>query len=56
MDHFGPFWPREVYFGPFRSANRTLATPDCSPNLSMHDPRFTVYVPPVGALFRGDEN
>ena len=21
----GPFWPEEVYFGPFRSANRTLA-------------------------------
>ena len=26
--HFGPFWPKEVYFGPFRSANRTLATPE----------------------------
>ena len=26
MVHFGPFWPKEVYFGPFRSANRTLAT------------------------------
>ena len=25
MDHFGPFWPGEVHFGPFRSANRTLA-------------------------------
>ena len=24
----GPFWPKEVYFGPFKSANRTLATPD----------------------------
>ena len=22
----GPFWPKEVYFGAFRSANRTLAT------------------------------
>ena len=21
---FGPFWPEEVYFGPFRSANRAL--------------------------------
>ena len=28
MDHFGPFWPEEVYFGPFRSANRTLVTPE----------------------------
>ena len=25
---FGPFWPEEVHFGPFRSANRTLAIPD----------------------------
>ena len=25
MDHFGPFWPEEVYFGPSRSANRALA-------------------------------
>ena len=24
----GPFWPNEVYFGPFRSANNTLATPE----------------------------
>ena len=23
--HFGLFWPKEVHFGPFRSANRTLA-------------------------------
>ena len=22
------FWPKEVYFGPFKSANRTLATPE----------------------------
>ena len=29
MDHFGPFWPKELHFGPFRSANRTLAIPDC---------------------------
>ena len=28
MDQNGPFWPKEVYFGPFRSADRTLATPD----------------------------
>ena len=28
MDQNGPFWPKEVYFGPFRSANRTLVTPD----------------------------
>ena len=31
MDQNGPFWstwPKEVHFGPFRSANRTLATPD----------------------------
>ena len=28
MVYFGPFWPEEVYFGPFRSATRTLATPD----------------------------
>ena len=28
MVHFGPFWPKEVYFGPFRSANCTLVTPD----------------------------
>ena len=28
MDQNGPFWPKEVYFGPFRSANRTVATPD----------------------------
>ena len=27
--HFGPFWPTDVYFfGPFRPANRTLATPE----------------------------
>ena len=25
MDHFGPFWPEGVHFGPFRSADRTLA-------------------------------
>ena len=25
MVHFGIFWPEEVHFGPFRSANRTLA-------------------------------
>ena len=30
MGHFGPFWPKEVPFGPFRSANRTLATPEPS--------------------------
>ena len=28
MDQNGPFWPEEVHFGPFRSANRTLAIPD----------------------------
>ena len=28
MDHFGPFWPKEVHFGPFRSANRTLGIPE----------------------------
>ena len=28
MVHFGPLWPVEVYFGPFRSANRTLAIPE----------------------------
>ena len=27
MDQNGPFWPKEVHFGPFRSANGTLATP-----------------------------
>ena len=27
MDQNGPFWPKEVYFGPFRSASRTLAIP-----------------------------
>ena len=26
--HFGPFWPEEAHFGPFRSANRTLSIPD----------------------------
>ena len=28
MDQNGPFWPKEVQFGPFRSANRTLAIPE----------------------------
>ena len=28
MAHFGPFWSIEVYFGPSRSANRSLATPE----------------------------
>ena len=28
MDQNGPLWPEEVHFGPFRSANRTLAIPD----------------------------
>ena len=28
MDQNGPFWPKEAHFGPFRSANRTLAIPD----------------------------
>ena len=29
MVHCGPFWPEEVHhFGPFRSANRTLAIPE----------------------------
>ena len=28
MDQNGPFWSKEVHFGPFRSANRTLASPD----------------------------
>ena len=31
MIHLGPFWPEEVHFGPFRSANCTLAIPDESP-------------------------
>ena len=33
MVYFGPFWPKEVYLGSFRSANRTLATPEFSPSL-----------------------
>ena len=28
MLHFGAFWPEGAHFGPFRSANRTLAIPD----------------------------
>ena len=28
MDQNGPFWAEEVYFGPFRSANRTLVIPE----------------------------
>ena len=28
-----PFWPAGVHFGPFRSANHTLATPDLNSNL-----------------------
>ena len=28
MDQNGPFWPGEVHFGAFKSANRTLATPE----------------------------
>ena len=28
MDQNGRFWPEEVHFGPFRSANRTLAIPE----------------------------
>ena len=28
MDQNGPFWPEEVHFGPFRSANRTPAIPE----------------------------
>ena len=28
MVHFSPFLPEEVHFGPFRSANRTLAIPE----------------------------
>ena len=28
MDQNGPFWPEEVHFGPFRSANRTQAIPE----------------------------
>ena len=28
MVHFGPFWPEEVHFGPFRSGNRTLVIPE----------------------------
>ena len=27
-NHFGPFWPEERHFGPFRSASCTLAIPD----------------------------
>ena len=28
MEQNGPFWPDEVHFGPFRSANRALAIPE----------------------------
>ena len=28
MVHFGPFWPEEVHFGPFRYANRPQAIPE----------------------------
>ena len=31
--HFGPFWLEEVHFGPFRSANRTLAVPEFHNNI-----------------------
>ena len=34
MDQNGPFWPEEVHFGPFRSANRTLAIPEGRPQQS----------------------
>ena len=27
-DQNGPFWLEEIHFGPFGSANRTLAIPD----------------------------
>ena len=43
MEQNGPFWPAEVHFGPFRSANRTLAIPDDSPqnaNESAKDTRY----------------
>ena len=30
----GPVWPEEDHFGPFRSANRTLATPEERPRRS----------------------
>ena len=33
MVHFGPFWPEESHFGPFRSTNRTLAIPEIEPRL-----------------------
>ena len=36
MDQHGPFWPEEAaaHFGPFRSANRTLAIPENSKKVS----------------------
>ena len=39
MVHFGPFSPEEGHFGPFRSANRTLAIPEirCSDENSEND-------------------
>ena len=46
MDHFCPFWPEEVHFGPFRSANRTLAIPDI---------RFLESVLILGSPLRGPE-
>ena len=34
--HFGTFWPEEVHFGPFRSANRALAIPDLDAKKKRH--------------------
>ena len=39
MDQNGPFWPEEAHFGPFRSANRTLAIPD-QKSIKMFGRRF----------------
>ena len=36
MVHFGPFWPKQVHFGPFRSGNRTLAIPEIFRSLVSH--------------------
>ena len=46
MDQNGPFWPEEVHFGPFRSANRTLVIPDMK-NIVLNDsPLCTQFPPP----------
>ena len=44
MVHFGPFWPEEVHFGPFRSANRTLAIPEKKvQQLRANSPEMTTF-------------